>query len=161
MTRSQAGVQLLMVLAVMMVVASPTHALDVNSIDHLRASDAELAEQRGGWINRNGVELSFGLEQLTVVDGEVMHHRVAGDLCPGCGFDTMPTGILLRSDAEGTMLSEFAASGIISVLQNSLDNVRIGQVTVLNIGFTGAGVLDSMPMLRLIEAGRLDGLPSM
>jgi hypothetical protein len=160
MTRALSGILLLMVMTAIMLAAGPAHAFDWDGFDHLRASDVDLDQQRGGWINRSGVELSFGLEQLTVVDGEVLHHRVAGIPCAGCGIDEIQGGFLLRNDGSGTMLQEFEASGLISILQNSLDNVHIGQLTVLNIGFTGAGALGDMPLLRLIEAGMLNGLPS-
>jgi hypothetical protein len=138
-----------------MLAAGPVHAFDWSDLELLRASEEELAQQRGGWIERGGVELTFGLEQFTLIDGEVLHHRSADG-----GLDAISGGILLRSDASGMMLQEFAASGLSSILQNSLDNISIGQVTVLNIGLAGAGTLADMPMLRLIEAGLLDRLPS-
>ena len=150
-----------MVLTAIMLAAGPTHALDWNDLDHLRASDAELEQQRGGWISGSGLELSFGLEQLTVVDGELLHQRLVSSSCPGCQLDTVAGGVFLRNDATGMMLTEFAASGMLSILQNSLDNVQIGQVTVLNVGFSGGGMLGDLPVLRLLEAGVLDGLPTL
>lgn len=139
------------------------HALgDFEHLEALRVDDGELDTQRGGWMDGNGVRLSFSLEQFTVIDGELRHHRQGAGACADCGTGLASVGMLLRNDASGLALTEFTGGGgLLTILQNSVDNVRINHVTVLDAMIGGMRMVDLMPAQRLIQAGVLDALPAL
>lgn len=147
MLRRRTAVSALVLVGAVTLGASPAPARDLASLEHLRVSEAELEQQRGGWAGRKGVEVTFGLEHLTLVDGEILQHRVmAGGEAGAAAFSGSLSGFGL------------AAPEMVSLVQNSLDNVRLGQMTILDIGLSGVAPLGGVPLLRLIDAARVDGL---
>lgn len=154
---------LLVTLIVAMMIPGVGQALGKNfdRLEMLRVSDGELDAQRGGWTDGDGVRLSFSLEQFTVIDGELRHHRQGVGNCADCGTGLASVGMLLRNDATGLALTEFTGgSGLLTILQNSMDNTRINHLTVLDTMIEGARMIDLMPAQRLIQAGILDAMSS-
>lgn len=155
---SATGLTFLALLAAFGSGGTTAHALDLDRLEWALVSDADLAAQRGGLISRDGLELSFGIEQLTMVNGELMQHRVLRDACD-CGTGPPdPTGMLLRTDPAGTVMQQFGSSGWVMVVQNGMDDHQISHFTILNLGIAGMGTLDTAAMQRMIDLGIVESL---
>ncbi len=107
------------------------------SDDYRVVPDTVLEAQRGGFFGRDGLEISFGLEQITSLNGEVIHQstlRPLSDLASGGG---RPGGEL-RSvviQTGGAMPVENWSSGMgwVTAIQNELDGQDIRHQTILQL----------------------------
>lgn len=119
--------------------------------------DAELALQRGGFIQRDGLEMTFSIEELALVNGAPVYRRVLHDVC-ACGpADGSLNGTLFRMDSAGTSITHVPSGAWATVIQNSLNNQAISHFTLLDIAIGGVTV-DRAVAQRMIDSGILDTL---
>ncbi|WP_018864044.1 hypothetical protein [Thioalkalivibrio sp. ARh3] len=105
--------------------------------DYRVVPDEVLEAQRGGFFGRDGLEIAIGLEQITSLNGEVIHHstlRPLSDLAITTGWSAGD----LRSvviQTGGAMPAEHWTSGMgwVTTIQNELDNQDIQHQTILQL----------------------------
>lgn len=122
-----------------------------------QVSDAELALQRGGFVQRDGLELTFGLEEFAMVNGAPIYRRVLHDAC-ACGpGEGALSGMLYRMDPAGTTVRQLSSDGWGTVIQNSLSGQAISHFTMLDIAIGGV-TIDRTIAQRIIDSGIVDTL---
>jgi hypothetical protein len=87
------------------------------------ASDAELAELRGGFTLPNGMIIDFSLEKTIYLNGEKSFSSVF----------QLPGNAALSQNGLQNLSQILANSGLRSVIQNNLDNQIINSITEINI----------------------------
>lgn len=87
------------------------------------ASDAELAELRGGFTLPNGMIIDFSLEKTIYLNGAKSFSSVF----------QLPNNIALSQNGLQNLSQILADSGLRSVIQNNLDNQIINSITEINI----------------------------
>lgn len=88
-------------------------------------SNTELAHMRGGFAV-NGMEISFGVENLTFINGIQQE---------SASIHGNSNSNLIQQGAGNSLSSEAfrSAAGVFNVIQNSLDSQVIQHLTLLNI----------------------------
>lgn len=87
------------------------------------ASDAELAELRGGFTLPNGMIIDFSLEKTIYLSGKETFSSVF----------QLPNNVALSQSGLQNLSQILADSGLHSVIQNNLDNQIINAITEINI----------------------------
>lgn len=87
------------------------------------ASDAELAELRGGFTLPNGMIIDFSLEKTIYLNGKESFSSVF----------QLPSNVALSRNGLQNLSQILANSGLRSVIQNNLDNQIINSITEINI----------------------------
>ncbi len=105
-------------------------------------ADDTLGELRGGFETPGGLALSFGIERLVYVNGELsstttLNVADLGRLVGGAaGLEPLPVGTsvaVIQNGPNNTFDAGALASGAFAtVIQNSLDNQKIQTVTTIN-----------------------------
>ena len=106
-------------------------------------SDAELAEMRGGF-NAGGLNISFGIDVLSMIDGvPVIAYSFTDADLPGS--PVVPGGLehivanhglqnFIRVGPGNEIISSFSGfEGILTVIQNTLDNTLIQHFSIVTI----------------------------
>jgi hypothetical protein len=106
-------------------------------------SDAELAEMRGGF-NAGGLNISFGVDVLTMIDGvPVIAYSFTDANLPGA--PVVPGGLqhivanyglqnIIRVGPGNEIISSFSGfEGVLTVIQNTLDNTLIQHLSTITI----------------------------
>ncbi|MFV0439233.1 MAG: hypothetical protein ACK5PS_17780 [Desulfopila sp.] len=112
------------------------------------ATDGELDTMRGGFTVGDGLEISFGIEQAVLVDGVL---QIASS------FNTVPVAELLarHSAMPATMPTLTNAQNIRSqvttVIQNTLDQKVIDQITVMNASINSLSLSRQMNMAHAFQ----------
>jgi len=145
----------------------PTTGIALNTLptpdDTRVVPDEVLAEQRGGFFGRDGMQVAIGLEQATQINGEVVHRSVMRELAP-LERGNLPRAaleqVLIYNSSEGPSIRQMGdtAVGWVTAIQNDLDGQVIQHHTIMHLQ------LDNLPMPRsdlgrnleraLIESGR-------
>jgi hypothetical protein len=118
---------------------------------HRVASTQELASMRGGFIgNISGkqLELSFGIERVVSIDGEIVattRFRIPS-LASLEGLRALPIQILQTGPGNQVSADVQALGANLAVIQNSLDSQVLRQVTTIEA---------SVRNLALFRAGQL------
>ena len=118
-----------------------------NSIDPfasmIAVPDQTLASLRGGFTTQDGIDVSVGLEQLTMINGEIKTHLIL-DLTEldrvsenshinikdhGKFIQLIQSGDHNAITTDATQLS----SGVLTVIQNSKDMQQIQNITLVNV----------------------------
>ena len=95
-----------------------------NIYDHwVRATDDELAQQRGGFVLPNGVMIDISLERTIFLN----------DIETVSTFFEFPENGVLIQNGYGNMVPDSISSPLSSVLQNNLDDQLIKAINELNI----------------------------
>lgn len=104
-------------------------------------SQEEMAGLRGGFMTADGIEITIGYEQAAFINGILQtklaldisqfDHRNAANL-PG---NIQPIRIIQSGEGNLAPASPLSSppAGYLTLLQNSLDNQTLGNLTVLNI----------------------------
>jgi hypothetical protein len=87
------------------------------------ASDAELAESRGGFTLPNGMIIDVSLEKTIYLNGKESFSSVF----------QLPSNVALSQSGLQNLSQILTDSGLHSVIQNNLDNQIINAITEINI----------------------------
>lgn len=104
-----------------------------------------LDVMRGGFTLASGLQVSLGLEQLLMLNGEVIARKQLdiGSLSDRGGAEGAVA--LLQNGSGNTMLSGFSAdSGAGMVIQNTLNDQQIGSRTIINASVNSSALLDTL-----------------
>jgi hypothetical protein len=128
--------------------------------------DSELATMRGGFITSDGLNISIGLEQVVMIDGEikVKNNFNLTDLgqaqSPGAANNKMIN--LVQNGDKNAVSPDVQANfgnGSLTLIQNSLDDQRIQNLNLLKIDVSGISrlrnsIMDSNLGLQVIRSLR-------
>ena len=110
---------------------------------------ARLAEMRGGLMMPSGMLLSFGIERLVYVNGELVASATLQ--IPDLGRMTADQASALAAINEGRVVQigegnriDPGAGGNALVIQNTLDGQTISALTTLNVGVGTLGMLQEI-----------------
>ncbi|HET6782380.1 MAG TPA: hypothetical protein VFH12_00935 [Pseudoxanthomonas sp.] len=110
---------------------------------------ARLAEMRGGLMMPSGMVLSFGIERLVYVNGQLVASATLQ--IPDLGRMTADQASALAAINEGRVVQigegnriDPGASGNALVIQNTLDGQAISALTTLNVGVGTLGMLQEI-----------------
>lgn len=110
---------------------------------------ARLADMRGGLMMPSGMVLSFGIERLVYVNGQLV--ASANLQIPDLGRMTADQASALAAINEGRVVQigegnriDPGAGGNALVIQNTLDGQTITALTTLNVGVDTLGMLQEM-----------------
>lgn len=110
---------------------------------------ARLAEMRGGLMMPSGMLLSFGIERLVYVNGELVASATLQ--IPDLGRMTADQASALAAINEGRVVQigegnriDPGAGGNALVIQNTLDGQAISALTTLNVGVGTLGMLQEI-----------------
>ncbi len=98
----------------------------------MRATDAELAQQRGGFTLPNGMVVNISLERLIFLNG----------IETASSFIQFPVDGVLIQNGSGNLGQDLVGSVIGSIIQNSLDDQSIKSINELNIEISNLQNLD-------------------
>lgn len=87
------------------------------------ASNADLAQLRGGFALPNGMTIDFSMEKTIYLNGV---ETVSSTF-------KLPNNATFFQNGSQNIASEWAGSGLGSVIQNNLDNQAIKTLTTINI----------------------------
>jgi hypothetical protein len=110
---------------------------------------ARLADMRGGLMMPSGMVLSFGIERLVYVNGQLV--ASASLQIPDLGRMTADQASALAAINEGRVVQigegnriDPGANGNALVIQNTLDGQAITALTTLNVGVDTLGTLQEI-----------------
>lgn len=95
------------------------------------ATDAELAQLRGGFTLPNGVTIDFSLEKTIYLNGEEAFSS----------FFQLPNNASLFQNDPQNIANLLNESGLNSIIQNNIDNQVISAITQINITLANVGNL--------------------
>lgn len=101
---------------------SESDSIDVYD-NWLRATDGELAQQRGGFMLPNGVTIDFSFERIISLNGVETFSSLL----------QFPENGLVLQNGSHNLASDLAVSGLGHVIQNNLDNQVIKTLNEINI----------------------------
>lgn len=126
--------------------------------------DHVLAQQRGGFFGPNGLEITFGLEQITSLNGEILNQTTLQPLAPlghaanstyASNRITIINGSeTLRPQALVTELP--SGQGWVTSIQNELDGQAIHHQTIMQLEMRNLPMPRS-DLGRALEQQLLDG----
>ena len=118
-------------------------------IEWVPMDPARLAEMRGGLMMPSGLMLSFGIERLVYVNGQLV--ASANLQIPDLGRMTADQASALAAINEGRVVQigegnriDPGAGGNALVIQNTLDGQTITALTTLNVGVGTLGMLQEI-----------------
>lgn len=104
---------------------------------HRLVSDERLASMRGGFVGSIGgrpLELSFGIERIVSIEGEIVaatSFRIPS-LASLEGLRALPQSALQSGPGNQISADVRAAGASLALIQNTLDNQVLRQVTTIN-----------------------------
>lgn len=119
--------------------------------------DEVLAQQRGGFIGPDGVLLSFGLEQITRINGELVQHTELR--LPDAASSDLWRGqrLIIRNDANGLAMNhQPSVNSWTTGIQNTLDGQSIEHTTNLNLELEGV-IMPRSDLSRDLERQIIEG----
>lgn len=100
-----------------------------------------LAAMRGGFTLADGLQLSLGLEQLLTLNGEVV---ARSQINLGHPAQALPGMTVFQNGSGNGMLSDFSPAAAGMVIQNTLNDQRIGSSTMINASVNSGALLDNI-----------------
>jgi hypothetical protein len=88
-----------------------------------RATDSELDQLRGGFVLPNGIMIDLSIQRIIALN----------DVIVSSSFSQLPGNGPLVQNGDLNHASDLAISGLGSVIQNSLDNQTIQNLTQINL----------------------------
>jgi hypothetical protein len=133
-------------LAVLTVPASANADTDAHdSISSLRSvADSELDRLRGGFRTPKGLEISFGIRKLTLINGQIFHDSSfnAHDSMHNTGnSEKHHAAINFRPGITVTTLLDNSRQ--LSLIQNNLNNQRIQNILIVDLRISNLLTLHS------------------
>jgi hypothetical protein len=127
---------------------------------------ARLADMRGGLLMPTGLSLSFGIERLVYVNGQLVASATLQ--IPDLGRMTADQANALAAINEGRVVQigegnriDSGAGGNALVIQNTLDGQDISALTTLNVGVDTLGMLQELNSYDALHSALITspGLP--
>lgn len=127
---------------------------------------ARLADMRGGLLMPSGLSLSFGIERLVYVNGQLVASATLQ--IPDLGRMTADQANALAAINEGRVVQigegnriDSGAGGNALVIQNTLDGQDISALTTLNVGVDTLGMLQELNSYDALHSALITspGLP--
>lgn len=115
-------------------------------------ADAQLGEMRGGFETPSGLAVSFGIERVVHINGELVSSTVltvadlrglAGSGVPVALPVGTAVGVIQNGPNNGFDAGSVAAGALATVIQNSLDNQHIQTTTTINAQVNSVGLLQA------------------
>lgn len=129
--------------------ASPDSAADALGSEWVPVDPALLAEMRGGMQLPSGLSLSFGIDRLVYVNGDLVAstHLHIADIAQMTREDVaalvaLNQGTVIQIGSGNVITPGQAANGL--VIQNTLDNQDIRALTSLQVGVDTLGMLQEI-----------------
>lgn len=125
-----------------------------------------LAEMRGGLLMPSGLSLSFGIERLVYVNGQLVASATLQ--IPDLGRMTADQANALAAINEGRVVQigegnriDSGADGNALVIQNTLDGQDISALTTLDVGVDTLGMLQELNSYDALHSALITspGLP--
>ncbi len=121
-------------------------------------SDERLSQLRGGFVTSDGVEIHVGIEKIALMNGE-LQSWLAMDFSkiPQSSIDVSKlnnVASVVQSGAGNQMsqgLRELVDSGVLSVIQNTLDDQKIQTLTELNINVSNVNNFHLPDLGRMLD----------
>jgi hypothetical protein len=114
--------------------------------------ETTLAQMRGGFINSDGLEIQFSLENLVLINGEMAVQNVLEGNGGSFPMLTLPTD---WTGTDGTFVN---TSGTQTLIQNSLDNQTIQNFRILNMEIANAHHLGSLGLREQLDTALIQSL---
>lgn len=98
--------------------------------------DAILAEQRGGFFGRDGLQIAIGLEQVTALNGEILHQTTLlplGSLEMAASRADADRHIVILNGAAALATYPNEGRGWVTTIQNQLDGQSIHHQTIMQL----------------------------
>ncbi|MET1162967.1 MAG: hypothetical protein ABWY48_10560 [Pseudoxanthomonas sp.] len=127
---------------------------------------ARLAELRGGLMMPSGILLSFGIERLVYVNGQLIASATVQ--IPDLARMTTEQANALAAISEGRVIQigegnriDSTAGGNALVIQNTLDGQNINALITLNVGVGTLGMLQELNSYDALRSALITspGLP--
>lgn len=116
-------------------VFSPQQAIDVERLDDLR----------GGFMTDGGLKISLGIERSVFINNELVATTLLNvpDLATQAQLQGSPTTLIQNGPGNrvGESVLQSFGPGMLTIIQNSLDNQLIQGRTIINTTISGAGSL--------------------
>lgn len=129
--------------------ASPDSAPDALGSEWVPVDPALLAEMRGGMLLPSGLSLSFGIDRLVYVNGDLVAstHLHIADIAQMSREDAaalvaLNQGTVIQIGSGNVITPGQAVNGL--VIQNTLDNQDIRALTSLQVGVDTLGMLQEI-----------------
>lgn len=115
-------------------------------------TDPVLAELRGGFINSDGFQIHFSLENLVSIDGALqVHERITIPMMGG----VPQFGAGQTVDSEGTVV---LTQGLSTLIQNSMDDKTIQHLRMLNVEMRNLHGIGAVGMINRLQPGLISAL---
>lgn len=151
--------------------ANPDAAADsgVNPMqgDFLVANDNQLDEVRGGFTTDNGLQISFGIERAVRINGNLiattslnvsdLSKLSAGQAGPG-GLAPGSLGLIQIGPGNTFQPGTLSPSSVASVIQNTLNNQKIQNVTTISATVNSLEVLKGLSLQSSLRNAITDSL---
>lgn len=142
-------------------------------------SDDLLADQRGGFVTPHGLQINFSLENVVLINGELRAHtilKLAGDASQTLAAAAAVTAVTAGATDTGASgstgagiapisqvptshpITIVAATGLQTIIQNSLDQQNIQSLKILNLEIANTRALRSIGLDNRLQFGLIDGL---
>jgi hypothetical protein len=122
-------------------------------------ADDDLARMRGGLGTKSGIEISFGIESLVFVNGE-LQARTALRVDPDSLANVSSLVRLIQSGSSGTFeTKDLGSLSFLTAIQNDLDGQLIQNLTVIDASVKSLGVARSLRGAFSLERQLVDSLP--
>ena len=120
-----------------------------------RMSATELADAHGGFVTPQGLEISVGVQVQTTVNGQLIAQAPQVTAPSGTSVPAA-TAQLVQVASQGQISSvvHYATGNATTVVQNTVDNAVIQQLTHLNISvnnFTQIQFTNSPALTQLMQ----------
>ncbi len=96
------------------------------------ATDSELAQQRGGFVLPNGVNINLSLEKIIFLNG----------VEASSSFFQLPENSSLIQNGNQNLASDLTGSALNAIIQNNLDNQVIKTINEINIEISNLQNID-------------------
>lgn len=127
--------------------------------EQMALNDDSLQEIRGGFSIGNGLQVSFGIERAVYIDGNLVTttHLNVGDLGRLSGGQDLPEdvgkGLALIQNGAGNTFNpgEVLPNNLGTVIQNTLDNQKIQNMTVIQATVNSVNIIKSLDLQNSIR----------
>ena len=120
-----------------------------------RLGDSELDVMRGGFITSNGMHIDFNLVTRTLVDNTVLQETII-DSRTLASIDPNSLRTIVQIGEQNisslAAVEAFQNPGVISVIQNTLNDKVIQSLNILDVNVTNVGNFNLQALVPLIDA---------
>jgi hypothetical protein len=129
-------------------------------------AEGDLDAMRGGFTTAEGLKVSFGIERAVYINGNLVTATSLNVASPGGASAAQPVGAanagslaLIQSGPGNAFLSgTVPASSMGTVIQNTLNNQKIQNVTVINATVNSLEILKGINLQSSLRSAVIDSL---